>query len=74
LQLALRSRQLITSAVFAFNVGFYALPFGEKVGFDASFATLAAINAVLLLPLIYMVFKGEKIREKQGLPKEHGDL
>jgi hypothetical protein len=50
------------------------LPFGEKVGFDASFATLAAINAVLLIPLVFMVFKGEKIRERQGLPKEHGDL
>jgi len=60
--------------VFAFNVGFYALPFGERVGFDASFATLAAINAVLLLPLVFMVFNGEGIREKQGLPKEHGDL
>jgi hypothetical protein len=65
---------LTVVSVFAFNVGFYALPFGEKVGFDASFATLAAINAVLLLPLIFMVFKGEKIREKQGLPKEHDDL
>lgn len=60
--------------VFAFNVGFYALPFGESVGFDASFATLAAINAVLLLPLVYMLFKGDQVREKQGLPKEHGDL
>lgn len=65
---------LILPTVFAFNVGFYALPFGEKVGLDASFAILAAINAVLLLPLVYMVFKGEKTRKQQGLPKEHGDL
>lgn len=64
----------LIKSVFAFNVGFYALPFGERVGFDVSFATLAAINAVLLLPLVFMVFKGEKIRQKQGLPKEHGDL
>lgn len=62
------------SLVFAFNIGFYALPFGEKVWFDASFATLAAINAVLLIPLVYLVFRGEKIREKQDVPKEHQDL
>ncbi len=60
--------------MFAFNIGFYALPFGEKVGFDASFATLAAINAILLIPLVLLVFFGERIRDKQGVPKEHQDL
>ena len=60
--------------VFAFNIGFYALPFGEDVGFDASFATLAAINAVLLIPLVWLLFKGEDVRRRQGEPKEHRDL
>jgi len=60
--------------VFAFNIGFYALPFGEKVGFDASFSTLAAINLVLLLPLVLLLWKGENIRERQGTPKDHSDI
>ena len=60
--------------VFAFNIGFYGLPFGEAVGFDASFATLAAINLVLLLPLFVLIWKGEKIRDWQGMPKDHSDI
>ncbi len=62
------------SAVFAFNIGFYALPFGMKAGFDAAFSTLAAINLVLLLPLVLLVWKGEEIREWQGAPKDHADI
>ena len=60
--------------MFAFNIGFYALPFGLSVGFDTSFSTLAAINLVLLLPLILLVWKGEKIRQWQGTPKDHADI
>ena len=70
LQHVLTSRPLLS----AFNIGFYALPFGEKVGFDASFSTLAAINFILLLPLLLLIWKGEKIREWQGTPKEHTDI
>jgi len=67
--------QLLTlSLVFAFNIGFYALPFGEKVGFNVSFATLAAINLVLLLPLLLLIWKGDKIRARQGTPKDHADI
>jgi hypothetical protein len=60
--------------VFAFNIGFYALPFGESVGFDTSFSTLAAINLVLLLPLVLLIRKGEQIRAWQGTPKDHIDI
>ncbi|TKA57534.1 hypothetical protein B0A55_10998 [Friedmanniomyces simplex] len=61
-------------SVFAFNVGFYALPFGLSAGFDTAFSILAAINLALLLPLFLLVWKGEKIREWQGTPKDHADL
>ena len=67
-------RSADTGPVFAFNIGFYALPFGESVGFDASFGTLAAINLVLLLPLVFLIWKGESIRAKQGTPTDHNDL
>jgi len=61
-------------SVFAFNIGFYALPFGEAKGYNIEFPILGMINAVTLLPLIYLYFNGGKIREKQGLPKIHEDL
>jgi len=38
------------------------------------FGTLAAINAFTLILLVYLIFRGEKIREKQGVPKERQDL
>ena len=59
--------------MFAFNVGFYALPFGEGAGFDVAFSTLAAINLVLILPLVYLLFRGESVRRWQGTPKDHAD-
>ncbi|KAL2012764.1 hypothetical protein VTN00DRAFT_289 [Thermoascus crustaceus] len=61
-------------SVFAFNVGFYALPFGAKVGFTEEFSTLAAINAATLIPLVFLMFKGEEIRMRQGVPDDHRDL
>ncbi|KAK5122142.1 hypothetical protein LTR85_004388 [Meristemomyces frigidus] len=64
----------LIKSLFAFNIAFYALPFGESAGFDASFSTLAAINLVLLLPLVFMIFKGQKVREWQGTPKDHADI
>ena len=64
----------MVSIVFAFNIGFYGLSFSESVGFDTAFAVFAAINAVLLLPLVVLLFKGEQIRARQGVPKDHEDL
>ncbi|KAH8820654.1 major facilitator superfamily domain-containing protein [Xylogone sp. PMI_703] len=61
-------------SVFAFNIGFYAVPFGESAGWQVSFPVLGAVNTLTLFPLIYLYFKGEKIREWQGLPKIHEDL
>lgn len=60
--------------VFAFNIGFYALPFGEGVGYDVSFSTPAAINLVLLLPVVFLLWKGEWVRHKQGQPHDYADL
>ena len=60
--------------MFAFNIGFYALPFSEGVGYDGAFGTLAAINLALLLPLVLLLWKGQKLREWQGTPKDHADI
>ncbi|KAK4954880.1 hypothetical protein LTR10_007072 [Elasticomyces elasticus] len=64
----------LAKSIFTFNIGFYALPFSEAVGFDMSFTTVAAINLALLLPLVGLAWKGEKIREWQGTPKDHTDI
>lgn len=68
-----RSLKLIIT-VIAFNLPFYALPFGQTKGFGVSFGVLGALNFAFMLPLFYLIFKGEQIREKQGLPEIHQDL
>jgi MFS family permease len=60
--------------VFAFTIGFYALPFGADIGQAKEWSTLAAINFATWLMLLVFVFKGEAIRKSQGLPKLHEDL
>jgi MFS family permease len=60
--------------IFAFTIGFYALPFGEGAGFDAAWGTFAAINVVTWSSLLLLIWKGEKIRKWQGIPNLHKDL
>lgn len=64
----------LTSQQFAFTIGFYAVPFGEHSGWNVSFPVLAMINGVTIFPLIYLWFRGEQVREKQGIPRIHEDL
>ena len=61
-------------AVYAFNIGFYGLPIASKLGFTTGFGVLSAISALVLIFPLFMIFFGEKIRERQGYPKEHQDL
>ncbi|KAJ5606678.1 hypothetical protein N7510_009459 [Penicillium lagena] len=60
--------------VYAFTIGFYALPFAERVGFGSAWGTLAAINFAAWLLLLILIFKGESIRSRQGEPTLHRDL
>jgi putative effector of murein hydrolase LrgA (UPF0299 family) len=60
--------------VFAFTLGFYALPYGASAGFGAAWGTFAAINFVTWLLLLFLIWKGEKIRLGQGTPNLHEDL
>ncbi|KAK9452442.1 major facilitator superfamily domain-containing protein, partial [Dipodascopsis uninucleata] len=48
--------------VFAFCVGFYALPFAERCGFAAAYGILAALNFVFWLGVVFLIFKGRQIR------------
>lgn len=60
--------------IFAFTIGFYALPFGQKHGFGVSEGTFAAINIVAWFGVLLLMWKGEEIRVRQGVPKIHTDL
>jgi hypothetical protein len=60
--------------IFAFTIGFYALPFGESKGFGVAWGVFAAINFVTWLPLMILIWKGKEIREHQGEPNLHNDL
>ncbi|KAH8802526.1 major facilitator superfamily domain-containing protein [Xylogone sp. PMI_703] len=60
--------------MFAFTIGFYALPFGEGSGYGVAWGVLASIQFVTWLPLLILIWKGEEIRERQGEPNLHKDL
>jgi multidrug resistance protein len=60
--------------VYCFNVGFYALPIADRLGFTGGFGVLGALSGVSLIFPLFLIFFGEKIREKQGQPKDHSKL
>ena len=60
--------------IFAFSIGFYALPFGQHKGWGTSWGSFAAINIAFWLPLLFLIWKGEEIRARQGEPDLHNDL
>lgn len=60
--------------IFAFTIGFYALPFGNKYGFDVAWGTFAAVHFATWLPLLLLIWKGEGIRKRQGVPNFDQDL
>ena len=60
--------------VYAFTVAFYALPSTVSLNFGGAFGLLGGINCALLLLVGVFIFKGESIREKQGIPDIHKDL
>jgi MFS family permease len=55
-------------SIFAFTIGFYAVPFGEHSGWNVSFPITGMICGVTLFPLVYLFFYGESVRAKQGTP------
>ncbi|GAA6020660.1 hypothetical protein JCM10207_007814 [Rhodosporidiobolus poonsookiae] len=52
--------------IAGFSLGYFQAPWGEKVGFDASFGTQAAIVGVATLIVVGLVFGGERLRKWGG--------
>ena len=61
--------------VFSSLIAFYALPLARAIEYQYAWLVLALINVVFLLPLVYLRFNGEKIRESkwQIPPSFHND-
>ncbi|OAA63411.1 Major facilitator superfamily domain, general substrate transporter [Niveomyces insectorum RCEF 264] len=60
--------------LFAFPLGFYAIPFANRIGIEWAWITLALITAVTSLSTIVLMVKGEQWRVRLGQPQFHKDL
>ncbi|KAF9446142.1 hypothetical protein P691DRAFT_674213, partial [Macrolepiota fuliginosa MF-IS2] len=54
--------------VFGLTLGFYSIPFGDKIGYQWSFVVFGIICVVTFLPVVLLMFKGEEWRMKMGVP------
>nr|GAT59083.1 MFS general substrate transporter [Mycena chlorophos] len=54
--------------VFGMTLGFWAIPMGDKIGFQFMGLTLALVTLVTFIPVIFLMYKGQAIREKLGKP------
>ncbi|KAI2463288.1 major facilitator superfamily domain-containing protein [Annulohypoxylon bovei var. microspora] len=59
---------------FAFPMGFYALPFANRIGIQWAWITLALITALTSLGIVVLIFKGEQWRKRLGEPQFHKDI
>ncbi|PFH50454.1 hypothetical protein AMATHDRAFT_60994 [Amanita thiersii Skay4041] len=55
--------------VFGLPLGFYSIPFGREIGFEFSFLVFAAICVAAFLPIVALMFRGERWRKRLGEPK-----
>jgi hypothetical protein len=60
--------------IFAFTVGFYAIPLGEKIGFDWCWVVFAFIHLAFFVPMIGLMIWGEKWRKNIPHPDFDKDL
>jgi len=55
--------------LFGLTLGFYSIPFGDKVGFQWSFTVFTAICIVAFLPIVALMYRGERWRKTLGEPR-----
>jgi len=60
--------------IFSFTVGFYAIPLGEKIGFDWCWVTFAFIHLFFFIPMMGLMIRGERWRKTLPLPNFEKDL
>ncbi|KAJ7463674.1 MFS general substrate transporter [Mycena latifolia] len=52
----------------SFTVGFWAIRYGDKVGFQFSGITYACVSVFFFLPVLWIMFFGERLRARLGEP------
>jgi hypothetical protein len=55
----------------SFVVGFFALPYADKVGYFWAWFTFAAVVFTFFLPVGALMFYGERWRNRLGVPDFH---
>jgi hypothetical protein len=55
----------------SFCLGFFSIPFGNKVGYDLAWMTFALILFASWFPIVALMFYGEGWRDKLGRPRFH---
>ena len=60
--------------IFAFTIGFQGLPACSTLGYGGAFGLFSSINFLTMIPVFWLIFRGESIRERQGIPNIHQDL
>jgi hypothetical protein len=58
----------------SFVVGFFALPYAERVGYLGAWGTFAAVLFVFSLPVVGLIWCGEGWRRRLGSPGWNRDL
>ncbi|KAJ7727390.1 MFS general substrate transporter [Mycena metata] len=53
---------------FGMTLGFWAIPMGTKIGYQFMGLTLALVGLVTFLPVVYLMYRGQTIRERMGQP------
>jgi hypothetical protein len=54
--------------MMAVSVGFWAIPFGDKVGYQFSGLALALVTLAFYVPILWLMRYGESIRARLGEP------
>ncbi|GAA5972353.1 hypothetical protein JCM21900_005211 [Sporobolomyces salmonicolor] len=53
----------------SFTTGFWGVVYGTKVGYGLAGTTYAIVSVVAFAPVVWLMFKGERLRERLGQPK-----
>ncbi|KAF7333740.1 MFS general substrate transporter [Mycena venus] len=53
---------------FGMTLGFWVIPMGTKIGYQFMGVTLALVEVVTFVPIIFLMYRGKSIREKMGAP------
>ncbi|KZV79773.1 MFS general substrate transporter [Exidia glandulosa HHB12029] len=60
--------------LFGCTLAFYSIPFGNKVGYQWSFTCFAVICIVFFLPIVWLMRRGQAVRERLGKPSFNTSL